>query len=44
MHESNKLCILETGRKKSLEVLNRIKAIWSILQEMNLPWVLDEEK
>ena len=36
MHTSN-------WKKKSLEVLKRMKAILSILEEINLPWVLDEE-
>ena len=30
-HESNKSCMLQTGRKKPLEVLTRIKTILSTL-------------
>ena len=30
-HESNKLCMLQTGRKKPLEVLKRIKTTFSTL-------------
>ena len=43
MHENNKLCMLQTGRKKTLEVLKRIKTILSTFLEINLPWVFDEE-
>ena len=33
----------QTGRKKPLEVLKTIKTTLSMLQEINLPGVLDEE-
>ena len=41
-HESNELCMLQTG-KKPLEVLKTIKTILLTLQEINSPLALDEE-
>ena len=48
MHESSKLCIVQTGTKttsvKSTTRSAKIKAISSRIKEINLPWVLNEER
>ena len=41
-HERNKLRKREAGGKKILEVLKKMKAILSMLYELNSPRVLDE--
>ena len=42
MKAMNYVCV-KLEEKKPLEVLKTIKTTLSMLQEINLPWVLDEE-
>ena len=43
VHESNKLCMLQIGKKATRNVKKKKKKVLSTLQETNWPWELDEE-
>ena len=43
VHESNKLYMLQIGKKATRNVKKKKKTVLSTLQETNWPWELDEE-